>query len=126
MTRPAIAIKISTVVLIVTQLVSLTGCQEVAGKVQPPVQVTLMPYLFVSGYYVNVTNLSETALTNVTVTYLWQGNTRSQTVGTLAPRESKTIDPADAHFTVKKNEQIRVSASGYVPKTIDTNTLVDQ
>ena len=126
MTRTATTSRSSSVLLIATLLVSLIGCGEIAATLHPPVQVRLTPYLIANGYYVEVVNMSEhQTLYNVTVTYRWQGLSLDQTVGTIAPRTAKTIDPWDANYRVQKNEQIQVSADGYISKTIDTNTLID-
>ena len=102
------------------------GCQETIGKVQTPAQVSLTPYLVMNGYWVNVTNLSDSTISNVSVTYVWQGNSKTQTIGTIGPKETKTIDPADADIRIERNEKIRLSASGYIPKTIETNLLIDK
>lgn len=116
----------SVLAILAITTTSFSGCQETVGQVQAPVQVSLTSYLIMNGYWVNVTNLSDSTITNVTVTYVWQGNSKTQTVGSLAPRETKTIDPADITIRVERNEKIRVSASGYFPKTVTTNTLIDK
>jgi len=112
--------------LILIKLLAPEGLREITGMVQPPVQLTLTKYLIENGYYVNVQNLSDKTLVNVTVTYLWQGNSKDQWVGILDPWESMTIDPDREGIRVQKNEHIRVSSDGYVPKTIETNTLINQ
>jgi len=103
---------------------ALVGCQEIAGKIQAPVQVRLSPFLLLSGYYVDISNLSESPLEEVTVTYLWQGNSYTQKVGTIPARTTTTIAPSTDNIQVAKDEQIRIGARGYLPKTIDTNTLI--
>ncbi len=108
------------------------GCQEVTqatkkavAATQPPVQVSLSSFLIFDGYYVNILNTSDSmTITGVTVTYTGaSGNSVTQSVGTLSPRESKTLDPSNI-WTVEKHETITVSASGYVPKTLETNILI--
>jgi hypothetical protein len=74
-------------VLCVVPCLGLTGCQEAVGQLQAPVQVSLTSYLLVPGYYVNVTNLSESSITGVTVTYVWQGNSKTQAVGVRSGRD---------------------------------------
>ncbi|MBM4070262.1 MAG: hypothetical protein FJ271_15100 [Planctomycetes bacterium] len=124
------------VVLIVGGLIWWWGSNTQEGKqafkqtvaaVQPPVQVSLTPYLIFNGYYVNVTNTSShISLTDVTVTYTdATGNSVMQRVGSLRPGETKTLDPSDARWTVERHETISVAANGlYVPKALDTNVLI--
>jgi len=103
--------------------------KQAAAAVQPPVQVRLTPFLVFKGYYVVVTNTSSsTTLTGVTVTYTGaSGNSRSQTIGTLNPGETKELDPSDVKWTVEKQETISVSAAGnYIPKVLETNVLIDK
>ena len=103
--------------------------KQVATAVQPPVQVTLTPFIILSGYYVNVTNTSSSStLSSVTVTYTGaSGNSKTQTVGTLKPGETQTVDPSSVGWTVEKQEVISVSASGnFVPKVLKTNVLIDK
>jgi hypothetical protein len=101
--------------------------RQAVAVVQPPVQVTLSPFLIFDGYYVEVKNTStSSALANVTVTYRdANGNTKSQSVGPLKPGETKTLDPSVVNWTVAKHETISVSTNGnYVPKVLETNALI--
>jgi hypothetical protein len=110
----------------------LAGCEEakraggsILHATQPPVELSLTPFTFFSGYYVNIRNTSEKALTDVTVTYTSvSGTSVSQQIGALAPHQSVTLDPSDIKWRVVKNEQITVSASGCVPKVLATNSLI--
>jgi hypothetical protein len=103
--------------------------KQAAAAVQPPVQVSLTPFLVFNGYYVNVTNTSSsTTLTGVTVKYTGaSGNSKTQTIGMLKPGETKTLDPSDVRWTVEKHETISVSADGnFVPKVLETNILINK
>ncbi|MBN9521044.1 hypothetical protein J0H58_21420 [bacterium] len=52
------------------------------------------------------------------------GNTVSQPVGDLPPGRAVRLDPSGVRWTVERNEQIRMAASGYLSKTVDTNRLI--
>jgi hypothetical protein len=121
--------------LVLTSLATVlaAGCQEVQtaaqraiAATQPPVEVTLTPFLVFNGYYVNIINMSPSAtITGVQVTYTSaSGNSVTQDVGTLQPRQAVVLDPSTINWTVVKNESISVSASNYVPKTLSTNVLI--
>ena len=102
--------------------------QTYISKTQPPVQITLTSYAIFKGYYVNVMNTSSnTTIDGVVVTYTGLGGaTKTQTIGTLKPNESKTLDPSEVDWTVVTHESISVSANGYLAKTLETGDLIDQ
>ena len=117
----------------VSALCLLAGCSEIEeatkkaiAATQPPVQVSLTPYLIFDGYYVNVLNTSDTqSIGRVTLTYTSaSGNSVSQDLGTLSPGQSKTLDPSNVNWRVVKHETISVSASSHIPKTLKTNVLI--
>jgi hypothetical protein len=100
---------------------------QAVAAVQPPVQISLTPFLVFNGYYVNITNTSSgTTLNGVTVTYTGaSGNSMTQALGTLRPGETRTLDPTAVRWTVEQHQTISVSASGmYVPKVLETNVLI--
>ena len=102
--------------------------QKLLTKAQPPVQVTLTPFLIFDGYYVNIMNTStDTTIYDVVVTYTGaSGNTKTQTIKMIQPGKTETLDPSDVDWKVVRHESISVSARGYLNKTLETNILIDQ
>jgi hypothetical protein len=106
------------------------GCAEVqsiASKTQAPIYPSLTPFLIFNGYYVNLNNTSDSALTGVYITYYdSQGNTVTQQVGSIGPKESVSVDPSEVNWRVTKHEKIAVHADGYLRRVVETNVLIDQ
>lgn len=100
-----------------------SGCTEV----QVPVSVQLTPFLIFDGYYVQLGNMSDEALTDVFLTYYdAQGNSRTQQVGRIGPNETVLIDPSEVNWRVVKHEEIAIHAKGHVRRVVETNVLIDQ
>jgi hypothetical protein len=120
----------------VAALAALPGCNEVEKgleyarelktRAEPPVQVGLQSFTFSYGYYVVVQNTSsDKTLTDVVVTYAGvSGNSKSQRVGTLPPGRWVRLDPEEIDWVVERNETVRVSADGYLSKSLATNDLI--
>jgi len=108
-------------------MIFLSGCAEIANKTEPPVRVNLVSFLVSKGYYVVITNTHETViLENVSIEYTdGNGKTSTQTVGTIRPKEAKSLDPSDIKWRVERNEKISIKAGGYLTKTINVNSLLD-
>ena len=106
---------------------SLSGCAEIVSKTEPPVRINLVSFLFSQGYYVVLTNTHETViLEGISLEYTdVNGTTRTQTVGVIRPKESKSMDPSDAHWRIERGEKITIRANGYLSKTINVNSLLD-
>ena len=90
-------------------------------------RVNLVSFLFSQGYYVILSNTHETViLEGVGLEYTdVNGNTQTQTVGVIRPKEAKSMDPSDAHWRVERGEKITIRANGYLPKTVNVNSLLD-
>lgn len=103
----------------------ITFVREAPTRVEPPVGLSVEPFLFLRGYYLVVRNASGDTLKGVVVTYVAaSGNTVTQAVGDLPPGRAVRLDPSDVRWQVERNERVRVSADGYLSKTVETNALI--